>query len=189
MRKPKEIPSGIRTSIKHAYSEAITRAARLAAFAYCPLLLDWGEVETRQELLAADDLIAFAIHVRRIVEITGLRQPLNAVVVNAFVDGAWKDIPVMHVINSVIHHKKLSVWRRKSDAMPLPKLSDTDEFVKWMEAGRQGIRPLVTLQTDRVVLMGVLLDAFMKVAVTGIIAEIIEHCDDRGLYLEDLDGN
>jgi hypothetical protein len=57
--------------IWHAYEEVLTACARLVSFSTgSPPVID-GPIAERQETLAVEDLITFAIHARRLIESTG----------------------------------------------------------------------------------------------------------------------
>src|SRR5205823_1524590 len=116
-----EIPFSSRGLIRHAYDQVVTRAARLVSFSVCPLLPDWPEIESRQDELAHDDLIAFALHVRRLIETTGIKHKVGNNTVVAFSDRKKQPTPIIKVINTIIHHQRIDIMRRKADFMPLPK--------------------------------------------------------------------
>jgi hypothetical protein len=60
-----------RRVIRHAYEEVLTACARLVAFSTGSPPVGDGPIGERQEILAVEDLIKFAIHARRLIESTG----------------------------------------------------------------------------------------------------------------------
>jgi hypothetical protein len=62
---------GNRDAIRHAYENVLTASARLAAFATCePTDARQWLINTRQQLLATNDLVIFAINARRLMDST-----------------------------------------------------------------------------------------------------------------------
>src|SRR5215468_8838230 len=61
---------GSHAVIRHGYENVLTACARLASFATGREPTTDGPVSRRQEILAVDDLVGFAIHARRLIENT-----------------------------------------------------------------------------------------------------------------------
>lgn len=180
----REIPYFARGRIRHAYDQVITQAARLASFAACPPLPDGGAVEERQNALAIDDLIAFALHVRRLIETTGIANKVGKTPVVVFANGTKQSLPIIRVVNTIIHHRQIEILRRKSDmSAPGIDISYTD----WLEDRKRGHVPVVLTKSDRGGFIAFRIDSFVAAVIEGIVDPVVEHCDDRGLYLEDTD--
>jgi hypothetical protein len=65
--------------IRHAYEEVLTACARLISFSTAGPSIEDGPINERQELLAVEDLISFAIHARRLIENTGQKSRFSKV--------------------------------------------------------------------------------------------------------------
>lgn len=185
--KISEIPYGSRAPIRHAYDSVLTRLARLAAFSTCPLLSKWGEADQRLEDLAVDDLIALAIHLRRLLELTSQKAAASKVLMTAFVGGAPKQLPITRVANNLIHHTRLEILRRKSDFMPPPTREKPESWAEFLRASHIGLHPLAWLSSDQVENLAFRVDAFAEAIAKEVVAPVINYCDDNGLYLEELD--
>ena len=64
------IKIGSHSVIRHAYQNVLNACARLASFATGSPTTTDGPIDQQQELLAADDLVTFGIHARRLIENT-----------------------------------------------------------------------------------------------------------------------
>jgi hypothetical protein len=104
--------SGDHLVIRHAYEGTLTACARLASFATGqPTDSDDGLIDSRQVLLATDDLIAFSINARRLIHNSGSLKNFIDTNINVEMDGTNTTIPVTRVINIIIHHKFLRIVR------------------------------------------------------------------------------
>jgi hypothetical protein len=104
--------SDTKSVIRHAYSGAMDTCARLHAFATAVIPDFFGAIRSRQEILAADDLVLFAIHARRLIELTvgkefANQQPVPLV----YYENSQSSAPFWRIINVVVHHKKLLIAR------------------------------------------------------------------------------
>src|SRR5665213_1386665 len=190
-RKPKkkstkadEFPRSQRVMIRHAYNETITLAARLVSFAACPPLPDWDAIEDRQEELATGDLIAFSLYLRRLIETVGIEQELRAMEMPAFEVGGPKRLPIVRVINTVIHHRWIHIVRRKSDTMQVD-FKDQASYAAWSAARKEGFYPIITVKSDRGSLIAFRVDLMIGAVNDQILDRVIEYCDERLLFLED----
>jgi hypothetical protein len=75
------IEIGSHSVIRHAYENVLNACARLASFATGGPTTTDGPISQQQEILAVDDLVAFAIHARRLIENTA---SLHAIEVRIF---------------------------------------------------------------------------------------------------------
>lgn len=107
-----EIPLSARPLVRHAYDQVITHTARLASYCASQLVSDWPEIEDRKDELARDDLIAFALHVRRLIETADIKKKVGNNIVTAFVNGKNQPTPIIKVINTIIHNQRLDILRR-----------------------------------------------------------------------------
>lgn len=182
----KEIPYGSRKLLRHSYDQVITDAARLASFAASPLLNEMGSLETRQDELAIGDLISFALHLRRLIEVSGAGALVRTSSVEAIRDSNKVMTPVTTIINKIIHNQRLEILRRESDFLMPPKVED-EAIVDWMKAQQISYFPMFTLRADSGGLIGLLFAKFVVAAHLGVTNKIVEYCEDLGFYLEEID--
>lgn len=182
----KEIPYSARALLRHSYDQAITHAARLASFAASPLLAEMGVLEDRQNELAMGDLISLSLHLRRLLELSNTGDFVRTNSVEAVRNGKKTMIPITTIVNKVIHHQRLDILRRQSDYMAAPEHTD-EALAAWMKARQVGLYPLFAVQADSGGLIGLRFAEFVVAAYRGIVRPIVDYCDDRQFYLEDLD--
>lgn len=63
--------------VRASYESCLNALARLNAYATSSPSIGITEINARQDILAADDLILFCIHARRLAENMGLKDLLN----------------------------------------------------------------------------------------------------------------
>jgi hypothetical protein len=114
--------------IRHAYENVLTACARLAAFATCdPATYGLGLIYERQEILAVDDLVTFAISARRLIENT--MTPKEFLSIEIFAASKDTDVirrPVVRIINIIVHHKDIYISRSSQSPprrVPCPLIS------------------------------------------------------------------
>lgn len=185
-KKKGELPYEARAPIRHAYDQVLTRLARLAAFGSCPLLTSWGEVDQRVEDLAIDDLIALAIHLRRLLDLTAMKQSASAITVLAGLESGPAQVPVTRILNGLIHHNSLSIARRKANMLPAPTKVDSS-WIDWHEAFKVRIKPLVHLTSNEIPGLAFGVEEFSETVAVKVISAIVDYCGANDLYLEDLD--
>lgn len=56
----------------------------------------------------------------------------------------------------------------------------------WLLKRRQGVLPIVAIQSDHSGLIGFRIDLLIAPVIDEIINPIVEYCGDRGLHLEEL---
>lgn len=181
-----EILYSSRSLIRHAYDEVITRSARLASFSASPLLKDMSAVEDRQDELAIADLIVFALHLRRLIEMTNTGKIVRAASIELIREGKKENVPVTTIVNKIIHHRRLDILRRRSDFMAPPG-PNGEALLEWLKARQEGLYPIMTVQADSGGFIGMRIADFILAAHQGITKPIVDYCDDRNLYLEDMD--
>ena len=182
----KEIPYSSRSLLRHSYDQAITHAARLASFAASPLLAEMTNVEDRQNDLAIGDLISFALHLRRLIEVSNTGALIRGNSVEVTRDGNKAMIPVTTIMNKIIHHRRLDIFRRQTDYMAPPERTN-EALMAWMKARTIGYYPLFAVQADSGGVIGIRLAEFVAAAYRGIVKPIVDYCDERKFYLEELE--
>jgi hypothetical protein len=92
--------------IRHAYNNVLSASARLISFATgIPTASRDQLINVRQGILAADDLVTFAVYARRLIENTESHKQFSKVFITTSVDGGKLQIPITTIINKLIHHK------------------------------------------------------------------------------------
>lgn len=181
-----EIPYSARALLRHSYDQAITHAARLASFAASPLMAEMHALEDRQNELAMGDLVSLALHLRRLIEVTDTGIPVRGATVDAIREGKKGATPVTTVVNKIIHHRRLDILRRQSDCMPPPDRTN-ELLMAWLKARNVGYYPMFAVEADTGGMIGMQAAEFVSAAYRGVVKPIVDYCDERKFYLEDLD--
>jgi hypothetical protein len=178
-RNDRKLISPSHELVKQAYNETLSMCARLHSFA-SGVPAD-GAVDERQELLAAADLIAFSIHARRLIEHT-VGQPCFRAITIKRVPAPPETISLVRTINVIVHHDYFDVIRRKSrfyrttsDRDIASILADYDKIVS----------PIVVVKSDREKFFAFKLIDLVTTFQNEILENIVEACDDAGLYLQE----
>lgn len=108
----KEGGIGDHAVIRHAYNTSLTACARLHSYSTGARPRVTSALLERQDMLAADDLILFAVHARRLLETTVGTRIGNKV----FVKGVDHQRSVAHIsfsriINVLVHHREITILR------------------------------------------------------------------------------
>jgi len=97
---------GQQSVIKHSYENALSASARLYSFATGGFPAIGGPIAGRQAILAAEDLLTFAIHSRRLFENTISTKRASQVKVPGTVTGPKEWISITRIINTLIRVAK-----------------------------------------------------------------------------------
>jgi hypothetical protein len=170
--KPSQI--GDHAVIRNAYDNALTAGARLDSFATARRRLSDIHIAVRQEIVARDDLILFAIHTRRLIENTVGRQHANTVKFRAAYDRKICDIAFWRAINVIIHHRTISIIR------PLAK-GDLEEVLA--SSGERLQTPTCVVQSDNGKLLGFWIEQLID-AFEDVLEAVVDVCADHRLFLE-----
>lgn len=182
----RELPYNSRKPIRHAYDKALTATARLLTFSLSGGFSD-GPVDERQGELAVDDLIALAIHGRRLIENTKAFDLISGAVITCGLASGPKQVPVLRILNIVIHHLRIELIRRQSDIEPDLDFHTAEGLARFMKVRKERVVPSVMVKSDRGDSMFFRLTDLVKAFETQVLNPIVDYCDDRGLYLENLD--
>lgn len=141
--------------VRASYESCLNAIARLSAYATCnPILIN--EVNDRQDILAADDLIDFCIHARRLVDNMDLRDILYQAKMET--SDAKAPLSLGQIIGYLIHHDVLMIFRcgvRFRMLQKWIKAKARDDFFEDVEAEIQQtafsepITPHILFQSDR----------------------------------------
>ena len=177
--------------VRSSYESFLDATARLAAYATSKPFSEAFEVNERQDILAADDLVVFCVHARRLVENVGLRKLLSQTNVKVS-DGS--SIALWKVIGCLIHHDLLMIFRCEARFRMLQaSLAGVagDEFFKKIEAEIKTpaysvpISPQVLFKSDRIHYTMINLAQFLQIFSQDIIPALIKKALDEGLCLLD----
>lgn len=180
-----EIPYSSRKPIRHAYDKALTAVARLLSFSVCLSVTD-GAVDDRQGELAVDDLIALCIHGRRLVENARAFSLVKSATVSCPSPNGLEEVAILTVMNKVIHHLSINLVRRKSD-LRITRVQDANDVANFLAADKVKLYPMVIVKSDRGSYLGFRLADLAIAFEKRILDPIVEYCEDRGLYLENMD--
>lgn len=141
--------------VRTSYEGCLNAVARLSAYATSkPILIT--EVNERQDILAADDLIDFCIHARRLIENMGSKNLLYQATIGT--SDAKAPLSVGHIIGYLIHHDLLIIFRCGVRFKMFKKWLEGetgDEFFKKVKSEMhqlpysEPITPHVLFQSDR----------------------------------------
>ena len=175
---------GSHAVIRHAYDGTLTAGARLFSFSTGKAPQGAGVMADQQELLAVDDLIAFAIHARRLIESTITSKRASKTCVHVITGGKKEYVAITRIINCIVHNRNVqlirSLGRLRLYAGETNVLSLHDDF-------RKPVDPMCFVITDRGQSYGFwiaqLIDTFQK----KLLEPIIDLCVEHKLILERLD--
>jgi hypothetical protein len=173
--------------VRHAFDEALNALSRLSAFATSKPRED-GPIDSRQERLALDDLVTFAVHARRLVQNTVGKQSFDSVIIKQL-EPLHGSIAIMHVLDALIHNEDVQVIRSflQYGFIKDPPINQDEGIRRLAEHGHEhtSIPPIIAVKSDRglrcVVYVGDLTDSFE----TQVLSRIIEYCADDQFFLED----
>lgn len=176
--------TGSSTVIRHAYENALTTSARLYSFASgCEPTSD-GPIEQHQEVLAGDDLLAFAIHARRLIDSTISMPRANRIEVQGFTKDGKVYVPVTRIINILIHHREVAVIRTAQHLRISMGVSTIRDF---MITDEPRIEPVCVAVSDKGKTIGFNIRALVERFQEQIIGPVIELCAEHSIFLENLD--
>ena len=189
--KPSTTPArtiGAHDVVRRAYNNAITACARLHSFAH-GVRPDLGSrIGRQQELLAADDLVVFAINARRLIETTIGRE--NALKKHHFrcmeKGGRLAYRPFWDVINIVVHHKNIDIIRSRP-----PKEQGGDVEARYRALLEQDPEPVPAgciVSSDRGRTIAFRIVDLVEVFESWILDGIVDMCLEQNLDLDDADG-
>ncbi|HEV2265365.1 MAG TPA: hypothetical protein VGR79_12625 [Stellaceae bacterium] len=168
--------------IRHAYEQVVTACARLGSFATGKPPQTNGPIDERQEALAADDLVSFAIHARRLIDASQCRGMLRSVEIRSFTKSA-RTVRVRDVINKIIHHEDIQIVRTVLRAGLLAGRYKLEDI---LDVSDQSFSPLIAIKSERGEMMNFELRELIETFQKKILVPIIDFCAEHDLYLEDL---
>ena len=151
------IEIGSHSVIRHAYENVLNACARLASFAMGGPLTTDDPITERQEILAADDLVAFAIHARRLIENTASKKRFRQVTIGPGSKQDEVSIPItgiVDIIDTLVHHREIRITRDLFSLELARREVSWDEFAKLhghlmhCSGGNKYFSPIVFVKSD-----------------------------------------
>ena len=141
--------------VRHAMREARNRAARLLAFGSCIMYAEHNPASRDQALLAIDDLVSFALHVRRALENLGARKKFRDLkliigrspVATKYIEDTTEqtDITFLQILGRIVHSKGLGIALTDAKTNKLvnkngvfPKVGDYYPHHFWLKSDKPG---------------------------------------------------
>lgn len=171
-----------------SYESCLDVTARLSAYVTSKPFLEAPEVNTRQDLLAINDLVSFCINARRLIENIGLKDLVSQtnIKTNAVPMSLWK------IIGGLIHHDDLMIIRSESRWKMFQAMLDSTKDDKfWERVGSHldkpvydaPITPLVLFKSDKIPYTLIYLEEFVQIFSEKIILAVIKKALDEDLCL------
>jgi hypothetical protein len=150
-------------------------------------------INARQDILAIDDLMEFAINARRLIENTTSPEHFLHVTIKAAMaqrDGTAGNAGqtrITRILNALVHHKDLHIVRFNF------KKPENDDIASIMEIYKlENItysEPMIMLTTDRGQRIGFRLKELILTFETEVLNPILDFCADQDLDLEDAESH
>jgi hypothetical protein len=177
---------GSHTVIRHAYENVLNASARLISFATgIPTASRDGLINERQAILAADDLIMFALHARRLIENTASHKQFSQISIPAVSDAqkGKVPIPITRIINLFIHHKDIRIVRFTSE---LKILTGDWKDEDLLHKNIKHFSPIVIVESDHGKMATFQLRELVETFETEVLNPIVGLCAEDKFFLEDL---
>ena len=161
------------------FCSAVNACARIHSFALATTPHFGSMIGKRQEVLAADDLVALAIHARRLIENTVGKEHANGIKLNCVGHKArLEPVSVWRIVNVIIHHRDINIFRSR------PK-QRTGSIEDYLEENQVSVYPSCIVTSDEGKTIGFRIGDLTTVFESHILDPIIELCSDHRLYLDD----
>jgi hypothetical protein len=190
------IEIGSHRAIRHAYENVLNACARLASFAMAGPLTTDDPITERQEILAADDLVTFGIHARRLIENTVSKKRFRQVTIGPGSKQQEVGIPItgiVDIIDTLIHHREVKVVRHlfalelERRTVSVPEFIQSHGHLMRKGGGDKYFSPIVFVTSDRHKNISFDIAELIETFEHQILKPIITICDEHKLYLEDVD--
>jgi hypothetical protein len=177
--------------IRHAYDNVLSASARLISFATgTPTPSHDGLINERQVILAAEDLVMFAVHARRLIENTASHKRCSEIFIPAVFDIQIGKVPVpiTRIINMFIHHNHIQIVSFSHELWSYHHVQSGDISADDFAALHKNIRhfsPHVLVESDHGKRAIFELRPLIEIFETEVLNPIVELCAKDKLYLED----
>ena len=185
---------------RHAYDNVVERCARLNSFAgNLDKNLEFGDILSRQESLAVDDIIALSISARRLVSVCGIDLARKDWRVRRwmleFQGDKVSEVPLDECVNLgklfgiIIHCEVLDIVDSHFSAiLKLDRTVDTDGVIEWLFRNSHNVgyfKPKIVVRSDRSGLMMFGISDIISCIDEFLLPEANEICQASGLFLEE----
>ena len=176
--------------LRHAYEQVLNNGARLSLFATGRRTRTRGPFDFRQEDLARDDLTNFALHARRLIELTQTKKRFSSVKIIGVKKDKKTELPITKILNVLIHHEYIHIIRDEMN------LHIRDEPHRWSEilandalgeVVYKTYSPKIMVRPDRGDTVGFDLGMMVEIFQDKVLYPVIEMCEELGCYLDPAD--
>lgn len=176
--------------VRASYENCLNGLARLNAYATSNPSIGITEINVRQDILAADDLIFFCIHARRLLENVGCKELSKKI----FIDHAnGTSFSLWKIIGHLIHHDELEILRCNTRMRYLEDRLNGKTHEEALERiiaenklpYSEPIAPRIVFKADQTEHTIMNLETFLRLFSKEILPEIINHALNQGLDLRD----
>lgn len=172
--------------IRNAYEGTLTASARLAAYASCtPTRGPWNLIDNRQTLLATDDLIHFALNARRLIDNTKSFAQIESATIKVATSNQVEDKSVSRILNVIIHHKLIDIFRFNYELQSLSNLREEELFAVFSKENVKSFPPMINIQSDAGGAIMFKLQDLIVAFENKILDTIVDACSDLGLFLHE----
>ncbi len=178
--------------VKHAFESVVSRGARLASYASAKGLKGGIDIYEKQDVLALDDLLVFSIHARRLIETAHKSNVAKAAKITLWgIDVRGTSVEVFtrqnpisfwKLVNSIIHSVHIEMIRNTTEAAIVYGGVNRDDPYALIK-GMRNIKTKCLIISDRKEKFIVDLKQMIEVFANDVLDEVIEHWEDKNLYL------
>jgi hypothetical protein len=195
--KGSEGPSLPKESLHRAYEAVMDRCARLLSFASSRSYDTWINIDERQTALAIDDLVALALHARRLINdahFSGFARNVSVPTITAEYHGDHYRFPkrgdyvaITRLFNVIIHHDLIEIYRDSGDLL-VHALRAHGTRLALDDILRHEIQQFpakLMMKSDKSDVVFVDLSEFLLLFVERVLDPLVDRCADGGVYLRD----
>jgi hypothetical protein len=169
--------------IRNAYQNVLNACARLASFATGGPTTTDGPIEQQQEILAADDLVTFGIHARRLIENTAKAKRFTQVTVRQQ-PMPGKRIPITRLINILVHHQHIVIVRSDFQMEMRSSRNPFETFIKFGGSNHRYFSPIIILTSDKNRTISFEVGELIETFQAKVLNPIIDLCGEHSLHLD-----
>lgn len=176
-----------KTHIRYAYEQVLNYGARLSLFASGKRTRTRGPIDDRQEVLALDDLTSFALHARRLIELTPTKKRFPSVKITNILNGEKTEVGIIEIFGKIIHHKRIDILR---DEMTLHIRNEPHRWAEILADNASGLvdyktfPPKILVRSDREGIVVFNLGTMIEIFQDKILNPIIAICEEHNCYLD-----
>ena len=177
--------------VRHALNESLNAAARVQSTANSVGHAGSRVVRSRGLELAIGDLVSFAIHVRRLVEVTesvgfAKEQEVGSWIPPGQEESPLPSVMLWNVLNKIVHSRRLHILTNVKDFQVeyLGVKESSEALVERLFNGdHDELRPFAVLYSDRGNAQVIDLISLVN-GYDGLLDAVLEKCEENGLHLD-----